>query len=111
MISVATTARIASAIIGQAAISTSAIVAGSQLRHTITSSARLIAPVQAALAGYDRRSDTIGLKTLVAYAPEGSADDAAVWVITVIYTTPTGGVYMTAQYNNAKWTERNLILI
>lgn len=72
----------------------------------ILTEARLVPPQSAVLASYDSRSDYVGLSAYMAYAPEGSADDAAVWVVTVIYTTAAGEVATTATHHNVKWTDR-----
>jgi len=109
MVTVTTLASLQGRVTTATQLVTDQLVATASLPGVILTEARLVPPQAAVLASYDRRSDYVGLKAYMAYAPEGSADDAAVWVITVIYTTTTGEVYMTAQHNNVKWTEREAL--
>jgi len=60
------------------------------------------------LATFIRRSDYVHgtLTAYTGYAPEGSSEASAVWVITVIITTASGDVTSSVQTADAKWSER-----
>ena len=59
---------------------------------------------------YDKRSEWVSLLLMYqAFAPQGSAENEAVWTIFKIVTVETGGVVSNTEFTNKKWTERNLI--
>ena len=59
---------------------------------------------------YDKRTEWVSsLLMYQGFAPQGSAENEAVWTIFKIVTLATGGVVSNAEYTNKTWTERNLL--
>jgi len=58
----------------------------------------------------EKRTEWVSLLLMYqAFAPQGSAENDAVWTIYKIVTLATGGVVSNTEYTDKKWTERNLL--
>lgn len=58
----------------------------------------------------EKRTEWVSLLLMYqAFAPQGSAENEAVWTIYKIVTLATGGVVSNTEFTNKKWTERNLL--